>query len=350
MNTTVELDSSNEGENVNPNIELVKPKIEKGNGEKLGDTIELSSNEEDSDISITEEKKPILKRSTAAFNSTRNDTLPSNLTVTETSLNMQTPYYTPQSSTPAPAYKSIVTSTPAGTPRFTIPEEMLQNETPESGVKNLSVSVDSEDDQNEEEEISSSSTEGADSTKNLSDTDEDKSEYDKKNLTYQSSETIRMGTEESVRLNKSSQDNIDSGLDNSVKVDNASTQETEGQDMDTSINEQADSIDGGGDSINPACKGGCGKIEEEQNSKSFDQEESLVSISGDRRFLCLQEFNHENESVSELINEKHRLDEIDENNLSNNKINKECAKMLEMPTSGEESDIEDDATAKGKIN
>ena len=71
MNTTVDLDSSNEGENLNPNIELIKPKREKGKGEKLGDTIELSSDDdEESEISITEEKKPILKRSKAAFNST----------------------------------------------------------------------------------------------------------------------------------------------------------------------------------------------------------------------------------------------------------------------------------------
>ena len=56
MNTTVDLDSSNEGENLNPNIELIKPKREKGKGEKLGDTIELSSDDEESEISITEEK------------------------------------------------------------------------------------------------------------------------------------------------------------------------------------------------------------------------------------------------------------------------------------------------------
>ena len=118
MNTTVDLDSSNEGENLNPNIELIKPKREKGKGEKLGDTIELSSDDdEESEISITEEKKPILKRSKAAFNSTKNDTLPENGHKSDENALQETPYQTPKSFTPATGYKSIVTSTPAETPR-----------------------------------------------------------------------------------------------------------------------------------------------------------------------------------------------------------------------------------------
>ena len=63
MNTTVDLDSSNEGENLNPNIEILKPKIEKGTGEKLGDTIELSSDGEESVMKvILDPIKPVGQR------------------------------------------------------------------------------------------------------------------------------------------------------------------------------------------------------------------------------------------------------------------------------------------------
>ena len=149
MNTTIDLDSSNEEENLNPNVASVEPKKEiKGNGEKLGDTIELSSSGEDSEISITEEKKPILKRSKDAFNSTKNDTLINDLTSKrDGDYNFETPYSTPQSSVPPTAYKSMVTSTPAEPPLPPSNEESLDNVTSENCALNLSAKLNSDDDE-----------------------------------------------------------------------------------------------------------------------------------------------------------------------------------------------------------
>ena len=176
MNNTIDLDSSNEGENVSPNIELIIPKREKGTGETLGDTIELSSDDEESEISITEEKKPILKRSKAAFNSTKNDTLPRNGVNSYEGEFQDTPYQTPKSSTPATAYKSVVTSTPAETPLSKLSYKLkLSKETQDDDENDLS-NDDSSEDSGSGSGDSSSTTEEADEKQNSINTDDESTE------------------------------------------------------------------------------------------------------------------------------------------------------------------------------
>ena len=332
MNATVELDSSNEGENLNPNIVLVKPKREKGTGEKLGDTIELTS-DEDSDINITEEKKPILKRSTAAFNSTKNDTLSINATTADTSLNLNTPYSTPQSSTPATAYKSIVTSTPAQTPRLKLSHDLeLTDETPENHNEHKS-----DDDAFQENidtgEDSSSTTEGADSKPNFSQTDEDEPvDANKTANTYLSSETIKMGNEESADINTSTSNQNIEMIDVDKSFSNVEVTEDQ---MEKSKKVLNNLIHGGGDNTNIKTKS-VQVLDELYNSKISEHEKTL---------------EHSPKANIEVGNNKpmeNNLLERHEFLQPKDEIFQENSKLLELSTSGEESDIEDDATTKGK--
>ena len=330
MNTTVDLDSSNEGENLNPNIALVKPKREKGTGEKLGDTIELSS-DDDSDISITEEKKPILKRSTAAFNSTKNDTIPISVTGLETSVHMQTPFLTPQSSTPATAYKSIITSTPAETPRFKLSNEEIENVSTTNYDSNQSNDY-SENEKDTDDEENSSTTEEAVSKPNLSDTDEERSsDNDKMNTTYQNSETLKIDTQELQKSESTVHHNLDDSVDKIVDL------QTNQQEHDVKLTKKEKSIHDGGD--HPVLENDSPEIEEElYNSDSIDHKYNCKSS---------PKYYDKMENCSELINETPLLSQ-NQHNVIKDEICNDTSKRLQLSSSGDESDIEDDVTTQGK--
>ena len=319
MNNTIDLDSSNEGENVSPNIELIIPKREKGTGEKLGDTIELSSDDEESEISITEEKKPILKRSKAAFNSTKNDTLPRNGVNSYEGEFQDTPYQTPKSSTPATAYKSVVTSTPAETPLSKLSYDLkLSEEINDDDENDLSIDNSSEDSGSGSGD-SSSTTEEADEKQNSINTDDDSTEnmksFDDKS---QDNEKSGVTTEDC--------DDSRATLDNSIVEGNKELSHSE------IYSESAEHSD---------------KEELEKEEKEIDS--SQITKTG------VDEGNNipDKSAVSSLLNKEEgkyisrQEDKKIEGNDENNEIKQEKPKRLELSTSGEESDIEDDLMAKG---
>ena len=336
MNTTVDLDSSNEGENLNPNIEILKPKIEKGTGEKLGDTIELSSDGEESDISITEEKKPILKRSTAAFNSTKNENMSINAANEDVNLSAQTPFLTPQSSTPATAYKSLVTSTPAETPRFKLADHVVET-TPPTNLCNTfnnseSFEEDVEDDNDISEQESSSTTESADSTQNLSDAGDNSINSEKGNLTYQSSETIRVGEETSINIKDGIEDDIEGVEGSSSEHDEKPSIEV---DSESSVNNKTH-IDGGGDNAMVISEGKLG----EDQLKASNTIENIDSIHAATELNGSEEIHNE-------VSEGEDPTVSHETSPEDNEPTRDVAVV--DSSSGEESDVEDEETTKGKL-
>ena len=392
MNTTVDLDSSNEGENLNPNIELLKPKIEKGAGEKLGDTIELSSDGEESDISITEEKKPILKRSTAAFNSTKNENMSVNVANEDNNLSAQTPFLTPQSSSPATAYKSLVTSTPAETPRFKLADRLVETTPPTISLQSESFEEDAEDDNDISEQESSSTTESADSTQNLSDAGDNSINSEKGNLTYQSSETIRVGEETSNNIKDGIEDDIESVEDNSSEHNEKPSIDV---DFESSVNDK-NHIDVGGDLAYQISETRVGEetsnnskddIEDDiegvedssrehnENSIDVDSESSFnnknhIDGGGDNAMLVSDKNLGEDQlkacNTIENIDSIHAATELNGNEEIYNEasegedptVSQETSPENNEPTrdvavvdssSGEESDVEDEETTKGKL-
>ena len=332
MNTTVDLDSSNEGENLNPNIEILKPKIEKGTGEKLGDTIELSSDGEESDISITEEKKPILKRSTAAFNSTKNENMSINGANEDVNLSAQTPFLTPQSSTPATAYKSLVTSTPAETPRFKLADHVVETTPPTIGLHSESFEEDAEDDNDISEQESSSTTESADSTQNLSDAGDNSINSEKGNLTYQSSETIRVGEETSINIKDGIEDDIEGVEGSSSEHDEKPSIEV---DSESSVNNK-NHIDGGGDNAMVISDSKLG----EDQLKASNTIENIDSIDAATELNGSEEIHNE-------VSEGEDPTVSHETSPEDNEPTRDVAVV--DSSSGEESDVEDEETTKGKL-
>ena len=319
MNNTIDLDSSNEGENVSPNIELIIPKREKGAGEKLGDTIELSSDDEESEISITEEKKPILKRSKAAFNSTKNDTLPRNGVNSDEGEFQDTPYQTPKSFTPATAYKSVVTSTPAETPLSKLSYDLkLSEETHDVDENDLSNDVSSEDSGSGSSD-SSSTTEEADEKQNSINTDDDSTE-NMKSSDDKSQENEKSG------VTMEDCDDSRATLDDSVVEGNKilSHSEIDSESAEHSDNEELDKEEK--------------EIDESKIHKTGTNEsENIVEKSTVSNLL----HKEEGDAIS-----RHEVKKI-EGNDENKDITQEKPKRLELSTSGEESDIEDDIMAKG---
>ena len=333
MNSTIDLDSSNEGENLNPNIALIKPKREKGVGEKLGDTIELSSDEE-SEISITEEKKPILKRSRAAFNSTKNETLPKNILSLDANESHQTPYQTPQASTPATGYKSVVTSTPAETPRsklsynFKSSEEICDDDGTLSN-DDSSAGTGSAD--------SSSTTEEADEKQNLTNSDEDSTG---------NNESIDNNIEENEKsVNIKECNNSPNGLRNSEDDDDETLDQSEiGLDNEEKLDNEI--------------------LEKEQREKQHETEN--ITAIGNERDKVMEEdtspklFHHQQSSEinvpkSDATSEKDKTKECPPpesvtSTLTENDIEREKPRLLDLSTSGEETDIEDDIITKGRFH
>lgn len=348
MNTTIDLDSSNEEENLNPNVASVEPKKEiKGNGEKLGDTIELSSSGEDSEISITEEKKPILKRSKDAFNSTKNDTLINDLTSKrDGDYNFETPYSTPQSSVPPTAYKSMVTSTPAEPPLPPTNEESLDNETSDNCALNLSGRLNSEDDECKNQSDSSSSTEGADSQQHLSESEHDEPDTDNEvaNLTYENSETVRIDPQASLPGDDQLQEHkIQTCEEGDIYDDTHRAQPISVEETSASTNREAINTSLPADaSLNLECSRDVGLVEDElYNSMSLNSEESLVREVSDLKLHASEEIpSTSNSSKNEPKNENLPP----ENEIKTSDV---TPGMAETSSSGEESDIEDEDTTKG---
>ena len=319
MNNTIDLDSSNEGENVSPNIELIIPKREKGTGEKLGDTIELSSDDEESEISITEEKKPILKRSKAAFNSTKNDTLPRNGVNSDEGEIQDTPYQTPKSFTPATGYKSVVTSTPAETPLSKLSYKLkLSEETHDDDENDLS-NDDSSEDSGSGSGDSSSTTEEADEKQNSINTDDESTE-NMKSFDDKSQENEKSG------VTMEDCDDSRATLDDSAIGGNKilSHSEIDSESAEHSDNEELEKEEK--------------EIDTSKIPKSgIDESENITEKSAVFNLL------HEEEGEAIIPQEDKKIEGHEENR----DMKQEKPKRLELSTSGEESDIEDDIMAKG---
>ena len=319
MNNTIDLDSSNEGENVSPNIELIIPKREKGTGEKLGDTIELSSDDEESEISITEEKKPILKRSKAAFNSTKNDTLPRNGVNSDEGEIQDTPYQTPKSFTPATGYKSVVTSTPAETPLSKLSYKLKLNEETHDDDENDLSNDDSSEDSGSGSGDSSSTTEEADEKQNSINTDDESTE-NMKSFDDKSQENEKSG------VTMEDCDDSRATLDDSVVEGNKilSHSEIDSESAEHSDNEELEKEEK--------------EIDTSKIPKSgIDESENITEKSAVSNLL------HEEEGEAISPQEDKKIEGHDENR----DMKQDKPKRLELSTSGEESDIEDDIMAKG---
>merc|ERR1712226_922379 len=192
----------------------------------------------------------------------------------------------------------------------------------------------SENEKDTDDEENSSTTEEAVSKPNLSDTDEERSsDNDKMNTTYQNSETLKIDTQELQKSESTVHHNLDDSVDKIVDL------QTNQQEHDVKLTKKEKSIHDGGD--HPVLENDSPEIEEElYNSDSIDHKYNCKSS---------PKYYDKMENCSELINETPLLSQI-QHNVIKDEICNDTSKRLQLSSSGDESDIEDDVTTQEDID